>query len=70
MAKTGVLRNALTRNSRHLLLDPYCINTTTLQWTIENPNSFPVPDVHAVLDGIPSIDGIVMPRNNDRREYR
>lgn len=44
-----------------LLLDPYCINTTTLQWTIENPNSFPVPDVHAVLDGIPSIDGIVMP---------
>lgn len=34
-----------------LILDPYCIDESTLQWTVENDNGFAVPNVSVELDG-------------------
>ena len=46
------------------MLDPGCVGVGTLGWSVINPNSFSVPNVTVVVDGVNRFDG-TFPANTE-----
>ena len=47
-----------------LTLDPLCVGVGTLGWSVVNPNTFSVPNVQVVVDGVLRFDG-TFPANTE-----